>query len=84
MTERIIAVSGEWALGADSLQWILYRQQSKAPPKGLRDYKGLSFVRTSKDILARCMREKGVGEQSEVLLAGLPDTFDAWLKTNSG
>jgi len=26
MSERQFAVSGDWALGADSLQWILYRR----------------------------------------------------------
>ena len=28
--ERQFAVSGDWALGADSLQWILYRRRSRA------------------------------------------------------
>ena len=75
-TERVFAVSGDWAVGADSLQWILYvRRTRKAGPYWF----AVSFVRSTKDILARCMREKGTDESSAViLLSGLPDTFDEW------
>jgi len=39
----------------------------------------ISFVHSSRDILARCMREKGVEhDAAAILLKGLPDTFDAW------
>lgn len=77
MMERQFATSGSWALGSDGLQWILYEQRSKAHG----GWKTVSFVRSTKDILARCMREKGCPEQDRAaLLAGLPETFDAWLK----
>jgi hypothetical protein len=40
----------------------------------------VSFVHSSRDVLARCMREKGVEPGTAViLLEGLPDTFDEWL-----
>jgi hypothetical protein len=66
--ERQFAISGNWALGADGLQWILYRRRSEK--RG--GWEALSFVRTSRDILARCMREKGCPDaDSAVLLAGL-------------
>jgi hypothetical protein len=75
MTDRIFAVSGDWALGSDGIQWILYRRRSKE--RG--GWHGISFVRSERDILARCMREKGCcGEDREVLLRGLPPTFDEW------
>jgi hypothetical protein len=42
----------------------------------------VSFVRSTRDILARCMREKGTDESTAAqLLSGLPETFDQW-KTN--
>lgn len=79
MTERQFAISGGWALGTDNLQWILYRsQKSKTAP-----WVGTSFVHSGRDILERCMREKGVPEHDrEVLLAGLPSTFDEWFKSS--
>ena len=51
----VFAISGDWALGADSLQWILYRRKSKRTGK----WGAVSFVSSTRDILARCMREKG-------------------------
>jgi len=75
MTDRVIA--GDCALGADELQWILFRRQ-----KGNTPWRGVSFVRSSRDILARCMREKGVDvDTARLLLSGLPDTFDQWKTT---
>src|SRR5262249_2064144 len=73
--ERIFAISGDWGIGADSLQWILYRRRSKA--KG--GWNAVSFVRSTRTVLERCMQEKGCSDDTaRNLLAGLPDTFDAW------
>jgi hypothetical protein len=82
MTDRLFATAGDWAVGADELQWILYCRRS------LRHggWKAVSFVRSTKEILARCMREKGTDEDTaRFLLSGLPDTFDQWksLQTSS-
>jgi hypothetical protein len=69
---RVFEVEGKWTLSADAVQWILYRNRS-----GARD--GVAFVSTTKDILARCMREKGVEPHTaEKLLGGLPATFKEW------
>jgi len=76
--ERQFAVSGDWALGADSLQWILYRRRSRA--KG--GWEAASFVGSTRDVLARCMGEKGCsGDDRAHLLDGLPPTFDQWRET---
>ena|SRR5262245_8350230 len=73
MTERIFRSSGNWALGADTLQWILYKRR----PRG--NFVGISFVGSSRDILARCLQEAGCAHTDATkLLAGLPSTFDAW------
>jgi hypothetical protein len=72
MTDRVFATSGNWALAADPLQWILQRRYGKS-------WRNLSFVSSSKDILARCMREKCVDvPDMQKLLSGLPDTFESW------
>jgi len=38
----------------------------------------VSFVRSERSILERCMREKGDHGTATELLAELPDTFDQW------
>ena len=68
MSDKIFRVSGGWSLASDPLQWILMR---KTHP--------VSFVRSTKEILARCMRDKGTPpEDAQRLLDGLPATFDEW------
>ena len=71
--DRLVArIDDDWALAADSLQWILQRRRAGG-------WRGVSFVSSSKDILARCMREKGVPpDAAAVVLAGLPNTFRQW------
>src|SRR5262249_32319495 len=74
--ERQFAISGRWALAADSLQWMLQRQYMH---KGQVCWRSVSFVSSTRDILARCMREKGCPPaDAERLLAGLPATFEEW------
>lgn len=76
MTDRVFVTAGDWAVASDGIQWILLRRRTrKAGPY----WNPVSFVRSTKDILARCMREKGTDERSAgLLLSGLPDTFDEW------
>ena len=70
---EIAQIDADWSLAADGLQWILRRRRGKGGHVAWRD---VSFVSSSKDILARCMREKGVpAPAAAVVLAGLPDTF---------
>jgi hypothetical protein len=47
--ERQFAISGKWALGSDGLQWIVYQQRSEKNG----GWRGVLFVRSTKDILAR-------------------------------
>jgi hypothetical protein len=80
MTDRILAISGNWALGADRLQWILMRRHSQTSDR----WDHLSFVSSTRAILERCMRDKGVPKAAaDVLLANLPPTFNEWSKTHS-
>ena len=76
MTDRVFATAGNWALASDGIQWMLMRQCTR---RAGAFWNPVSFVRSSRDILARCMREKGVDERAAIiLLSGLPDTFDQW------
>ena len=60
-------------------------QRAKTPPPLdapllARDWKSISFVRSTKAILVRCIREKGIELSAEgrITLDRLADSFDAW------
>jgi hypothetical protein len=57
------------ALGADEHQWILYRAGN-----------AVSFVHSTKLILARCIREKGIelSPEGRAALDALADDFSTW------
>jgi hypothetical protein len=70
-------LGGRYAVGADSLQWIVYRAWSdgKLHP--------VSFVRSTKHILLRCLKDAGcdlanLGEEAQRALDALPATFKEW------
>ena len=76
MADRQFVISGKWALAADKLQWMVQRRYLS---KGQPAWRSISFVSSTKDILARCLREKGCPPaDAERLLAGLPSTFKEW------
>jgi hypothetical protein len=79
MPDRQFVVSGKWALAADRLQWMVQR---RVLSKGRVTWHSVSFVASTRDVLARCLREKGCPPaDAERLLAGLPSTFAEWAKT---
>jgi hypothetical protein len=78
VTDRIFATAGGWAVGADELQWMLMRRIH------LDCWDPVSFVHSTRDVLARCMREKGVAPGTAAqLLSGLSETFDRWKANQS-
>lgn len=85
--DRMIARLGpNGALGFDRLQWILYRaydDKKKTKWQG-RNWDAASFVRSTKAILERCIREKGieVSPEGQVFLDQLPENFDSWIAKN--
>jgi len=80
MTDQTFAVAGDWAVASDGVQWILQRRRMGSQ----QGWRPVSFVRSTRNILARCMREMGVGvDTARLLLSGLPDTFDQWKTTES-
>jgi hypothetical protein len=58
-SDRQLAISGNWAIATDGVQWILQRRKDIDRRNGRVVWRAVSFVRSTKDILARCMREKG-------------------------
>jgi hypothetical protein len=82
MINNQFAVSGRWALASDGHQWMLQRHRLR---NGKIVWDSLSFVKSTSDILARCMREKGCPpDDADRLLAGLPSTFDEWCRQGLG
>jgi hypothetical protein len=81
MTDRVFATAGDWAVASDGIQWMLMRRRTrKAGPYWMP----VSFVRSTRDVLVRCMREKGTDESTAAqLLSGLPDTFEQWKMAQS-
>ena len=70
--DNLVTTSSGWALAADGLQWILERKYRNR-------FQPVAFVRSSKDILARCMSEAGVpANTAGELLKDLPPTFNEW------
>lgn len=82
MTDHLVCRVGEsFALGADDIQWIVYRaryHELRGDPMSFKNWVGVSFVRSGKDILLRCFREKGCDPAALADLADLPATFDQW------
>jgi hypothetical protein len=80
MIDRIFAEADRWALASDGVQWILMRRFDR---KSGKVWDPVSFVRSGRDVLERCMREKGVeADRAIILLRGLPDSFDEWKATH--
>jgi len=77
--DRRFRVSGDgrWALATDGLQWVLQRRDRK---RGNRSFTSMGFVRTTKIVLVRVMREVSVPEAViEELVLDLPPSFDHWI-----
>jgi hypothetical protein len=67
--DRQIAVAGRWAVATDGLQWILQRYFGNR-------WRPISFVRSTKTILARCMREADADpSEIDALLTNVPNRF---------
>ena len=53
MDRQFLRLSDRWALAYDEAQWIIQRREGAA-------WRGVSFVGSNKDILSRCLEEKGM------------------------
>jgi len=58
----------------------------RGAPLSRRDWNPVSYVRSTKAILVRCVREKGIelSADGRVALDRLPDSFDVWRADPAG
>jgi hypothetical protein len=76
MSDTVLATSGNWSVATDGLQWMLRKRAGTDRRTGKPVWSPVSFVHSTKDILARCMREEGCSpEDAQKLLAGLGERF---------
>jgi hypothetical protein len=76
MTESLFRISGDWALGADEVQWIIYRRHRQ---KDRDTWDGIKFIRSTKQHLAYRLTLLAPANDARRLLDGLPETFNDWL-----
>jgi hypothetical protein len=86
MTDRhFLRVGMKWSLGYDELQWVLKRfigTRKSGARAGQEIWEDVAFVSSTKTILARCMREKGVpADDIHIALDCLPDTFAEFIRS---
>lgn len=81
MADRIfLRLNARYALGADSLQWIIYRARVSEPSLARsRDWHGVSFVSSTKALLLGLIGGRdGLCPEAQLALDGYPGTFEAW------
>ena len=79
MTDRIlIELTNDWALGADSQQWIIIRVTE--PEKRTRAYRPIAFIGCTKSALIRSMQRKNIEPTTEALakINAWPEKFLDW------
>lgn len=69
--------AGDWVLGADNLQWIVLRARKRRDEAYLHP---VSYVTSTKTVLARVARENGVTVSASALahLDAMPEHFRDW------
>ena len=73
----IVKRVGDWSVESDGHQWIL-SHRVRDGGRSIR-WRWMSFVHSTRDVLARCMCEQGVPSEVRMeLLEGLPSTFAEW------
>ena len=84
--KQFLRLSERWALGYDSLQWIIQRRGSFDKKQDTRRWEPLAFISSNRDILVLTLREKGAvidPDKMEEVLA-LPYTFKEWIGRRQG
>lgn len=73
---RVISRAKGWAVTSDGVQWMLARDYIV---RGRQYYAPVAFVRSERDVLVRCMVERGLRPSIiKSLTKTLPETFDIW------
>ncbi len=83
MTDRVfLHLSEGWALGYDQNQWIVMRPKSDRSKPG-SGWRAIAFVGSTRAVLVRVLREKGVEPPTPALLwTACPRRFwNGWQRT---
>ena len=72
--KQFLRLSEKWMLAFDPAQWILQRREGAA-------WRGVSFIGSNKDILWRCLEERGIDPTPEAraVIDAMPFRFLDWL-----
>ncbi len=81
MDRQFLRLNDRWALAYDRNQWII---QMRIPPRRDRQgeqWRGVSFIGSNKNILWRCLEEKGIDliPEARVYIEAMPHRFLDWL-----
>lgn len=73
----------DWSLGYDAQQWIVYRAHFKGDTAR---YLPVSFICSTKSVLRRVMREKGLTPtpEAQAALNDLPESFRDFIASWDG
>jgi hypothetical protein len=78
----LFSLAPGWAIGADDRQWILLRRRKRQDEAY---WQSISYVASTKAILLRILRDKGIQLTSDALvnIGALPDQFGDYRLPNS-
>ena len=83
---QFLRLNEKWALGYDSLQWIIQRRGRFNKTRDRWNWQAESFISSNRDILVLTLQEKSIvpdlGKMEEVL--ALPYTFKEWIGRRQG
>ncbi len=86
---QFLRLNDKWALAYDSRQWVVQRRsgvRKSGDYAGEEFWRALSFIGTSKAVLLRVLREKGIEPTAvaQRALDALPDTFREFHEQQAG
>ena len=82
MSDRqLIRLNAKWALAYDPAQWIVQRRSHPAKGGQPAGWSGVSFIGSNKDILWRCLDERGIDvtPEARAYIDAMPFTFKEWI-----
>ena len=81
MDRQFLRLSDRWALAYDRNQWIIQTCISPRRDRQGDQWRGVSFIGSNKDILWRCLEERGIDPTPEAraVIDAMPFRFLDWL-----
>ncbi len=81
MDRQFLRLNDRWALAYDRNQWIIQMRISPRRDRQGEQWRGVSFIGSNKDILWRCLEEKGIDvtPEARAYIDAMPHRFLDWL-----